>query len=475
MEQSGPRISRHGIEAHGIREAKHVRWNLREPELYERALAAGDAMLGPGPLVVRTGAHTGRSANDKFIVREPSSADRIWWGKVNRPFDAETFGDIHERMLAYVADRDLYVQDLYAGADPTYRLPVRIISDTAWHSLFARNMFIRPPLDALEDHDPAFTVMQLPDFTADPEKDGTRSGTFILLDLGRKLVLIGGTSYAGEIKKSIFTVMNYLLPLQDVMAMHCSANVGDADDVALFFGLSGTGKTTLSADPNRTLIGDDEHGWSDDGVANFEHGCYAKLINLRRDKEPEIWDACFHEAPYDEHGAIIENAMVYPDGEFDLDDERYTPNSRASYPLSFLKNTRRPPVAGHPKTILFLTADANGVLPPVARLSREQAMLWFLMGYTSKLAGTETGIVEPKSTFSRFFGQPFMPRNPDVYAGLLGRKLDRHETRVYLVNTGWSGGPFGIGERMDINLTRAIVDAALSLSLIHISEPTRPY
>jgi len=469
MEQSGPRISRHGIDAHGIREAKQVRWNLREPELYERALAAGDAMLGPGPLVVRTGAHTGRSANDKFVVREPSSADRIWWGEVNRPFESEAFADIHARMLAYVADRDIYVQDLYAGADPTYRLPVRIISDTAWHSLFARNMFIRPPLDALEDHEPAFTVMQLPDFLADPKKDGTRSGTFILLDLGRKLVLIGGTSYAGEIKKSIFTVMNYLLPLQDVMAMHCSANVGDADDVALFFGLSGTGKTTLSADPNRTLIGDDEHGWSDDGVFNFEGGCYAKVIRLSEEAEPEIYETTRR------FGTVLENVVIDPETrQLDLDDDRYTENTRAAYPIHLIPNASDTGVAGHPKNIILLTADAFGVLPPVSKLTPAQAMYHFISGYTAKLAGTEKGLGdEPVATFSACFGAPFMPLHPSVYADLLGAKIEKHGVDCWLVNTGWSGGPFGVGSRMKIAYTRAMVTAALDGSLAEVE--TRPH
>ena len=316
MEHSGPRISRHGLEAHGIHRARHVRWNLSEPALYERALAEGDAVLAAGPIVVRTGAHTGRSANDKFMVKEPSTEDRIWWGKVNRPFDPGAFAALHERMMDYLADRDLYVQDLYAGADPDYRLPVRIVCENAWHSLFARNMFIRPPLSALEDHDPAFTVIQAPGFKADPDRDGTRSPTFILVDLGRKLVLIGGTSYAGEIKKSIFTVMNYLLPLENVMAMHCSANTAGPDDTALFFGLSGTGKTTLSADPGRTLVGDDEHGWSENGVFNFEGGCYAKVIRLSEEAEPEIYETTRR------FGTVLENVVIDPDTrELDLDDD----------------------------------------------------------------------------------------------------------------------------------------------------------
>ncbi|MGD8495868.1 MAG: phosphoenolpyruvate carboxykinase [Gemmatimonadales bacterium] len=469
MQQSGPRISRHGLEAHGIREAKHVRWNLREPELYERALAAGEGLLGPGPIVVRTGAHTGRSAQDKFLVREPTSEDRIWWGKVNRPFDPDTFADLHRRMVEYVADRELYVQDLYAGADHGYRLPVRIITDAAWHSLFARNMFIRPPLDALEEHEPEFTVIQLPEFTADPETDGTRTGTFILLDLGRKLVLIGGTSYAGEIKKSIFTVMNYLLPLQKVMAMHCSANVGDAGDVALFFGLSGTGKTTLSADPHRTLIGDDEHGWSDDGVFNFEGGCYAKVIRLSDEAEPEIY------ATTRRFGTVLENVVIDPDTrQLDLDDDRYTENTRAAYPIHMIPNASDTGVAGHPKNIVLLTADAFGVLPPISKLTPEQAMYHFISGYTAKLAGTEKGLGdEPVATFSACFGAPFLPLHPSVYADLLGEKIEKHGVDCWLVNTGWSGGPYGVGSRMKIAYTRAMVTAALNGTLAGVD--TRPH
>jgi phosphoenolpyruvate carboxykinase (ATP) len=470
MEHTGPRISRHGIEAHGIDGAKHVRWNLRAPQLYELALEEGDGTLASGPPVVSTGVYTGRSANDKFVVREPSSESDIWWGKVNKPFDSDTFGDLHRRMTESLEGRDLYVQDLYAGADPKYRLPVRIICERAWHSLFARNMFIRPPLDALEDHEPEFTVLQCPGFTADPEKDGTRSPTFILLDLDRKLVLIGGTSYAGEIKKSIFTVMNYLLPKRGVMAMHCSANVGNKDDPAVFFGLSGTGKTTLSADPERTLIGDDEHGWSDDGVFNFEGGCYAKVIRLSKEAEPEIYDTTRT------IGTILENVVLDPDTrQLDLDDDRYTENTRAAYPIHLIPNASDTGTAGHPKNIIFLTADAFGVLPPVSKLTPEQAMYHFISGYTAKLAGTEKGLGnEPVATFSACFGAPFMPLHPSVYADLLGKKIAEHRVDCWLVNTGWSGGPFGVGSRMKIAYTRAMVSAALEGSLAGVATREDP-
>jgi phosphoenolpyruvate carboxykinase (ATP) len=470
MEQSGPRISRHGLDRHGIRTAKRVRWNLREPELYERALGEGEAILASGPLVVRTGAHTGRSADDKFVVREPTSEDRIWWGKVNRPFGAEAFGALYERVIDYLAGRDLYVQDLYAGADPTYRLPVRVICESAWHSLFARNMFIRPPLDALEDHDPAFTVIQCPGFEADPDRDGTRSRTFILLDLGRKVVLIGGTSYAGEIKKSIFSVMNYLLPLENVMPMHCSANTGGPGDTALFFGLSGTGKTTLSADPSRTLIGDDEHGWSENGVFNFEGGCYAKVIRLSKEAEPEIFETTRR------FGTILENVVIDVDTrELDLDDDRYTENTRAAYPIHLIPNASESGTAGHPNNIVFLTADAFGVLPPISKLSPEQAMYHFISGYTAKLGGTEKGLGdEPVATFSACFGAPFMPLHPSVYADLLGAKIERHGVDCWLVNTGWSGGAFGVGSRIKIAHTRAMVRAALDGSLAGVESRRDP-
>jgi phosphoenolpyruvate carboxykinase (ATP) len=484
-----------------------VRFNPDRSPLIRDAVRRNEVMVSAcGALAVWTPVEsTGRSPLDTVIVRRPESEDTIDWDSPNNiPLEPATMEMVLDDTLATLArKRRLYVTDRCLGADPAYALPIRTVTDRALTALFTDNMF-RPlpgpgrgadlgnqppqsrPLPGPGRGaavgagrscfaDRPFTLVVLPGDKLDPGRYrdrlrvdprlGHTSTMVIAMDMDRRLGVVYGSAYCGSVKKLGFTVMNHLLPGEGILPLHCAANESSEGEVALLLGLSGTGKTTLSADPRRALLGDDEHGWSDAGIANFEHGCYAKLISLRQDKEPEIWDACFHDAPFPEHGAIIENAMVYPDGRFDLDDDRYTPNSRGSYPLSFLKNIKRPPVGGHPKTILFLTADANGVLPPVARLSREQAMLWFLMGYTSKLAGTETGIVEPKSTFSRFFGGPFMPRNPDVYARLLGERLDRHGARVFLVNTGWTGGPHGTGRRMDITLTRDIVEAALSGAL----------
>jgi len=418
---------------------------------------------------------TGRSPKDTYIVRRKESEQDIDWDSPNNiPLEAETFDMIMEDALQVLGRKGrLYVTDRTLAADVSYALPVKTITDWASAALFTDNMF-RPVPAGLERSVFArqpFTLLVVPYSKLDRDRyegrlrrlpDGRTSDMAVAMDFDRRLGVVFGSAYGGSVKKLMFTVMNYLLPGEGILPLHCSANEGPGGDVALLLGLSGTGKTTLSADPRRALLGDDEHGWSDNGIANFENGCYAKLINLREEKEPEIWNAVFHEAPYLEHGAIVENCMMYPWGTFDVDDERYTPNSRASYPLRFLSNIKTPPAGGHPKTILFLAADANGVLPPVARLTPEQAMLWFLMGYTSKLAGTETGIVDPVSTFSRFFGEPFMPRNPDVYASMLGQRMKRYGSQVYLVNTGWSGGPYGVGQRMDIDITRAIVHAALS-------------
>jgi phosphoenolpyruvate carboxykinase (ATP) len=431
---------------------------------------------------------TGRSPQDTVIVRRPESEKNIDWDSPNNlPLAPETFDMIFADALAALAAKTrVYAIDRVLGADPSHALPVRVVSDRALTVLFADNMFRPVPSDIAKSCFASlpYTLVVCPYDKLDPAKyagrlrtmpkTGKASNLVIAMDMDRRIGVVFGSAYCGSVKKHMFTVMNYVLPLAGILSLHCSANEGKNGDVALLLGLSGTGKTTLSADPRRALLGDDEHSWGDSGVANFENGCYAKLINLSPVKEPDIYKACFHEAPYLEHGAIVENAMVYPDGRFDLDDERYTPNSRGSYPLTFLSNIKTPPVAGHPKTILFLTADANGVLPPVARLTRNQAMLWFLMGYTSKLAGTETGIVDPKSTFSRFFGAPFMPLNPDVYARMLGEKMDKHGTQVYLVNTGWSGGPYGVGKRMDISLTREIVESALNGSLAKVEYSTDP-
>ncbi len=419
---------------------------------------------------------TGRSPADTVIVRRPESESTIDWDSPNNiPLDPETFDDILEDAFRTLAGKDrLYAVDRVVGADVSYALPVSVIAPRALTVLFADNMFRPVPTDLSESvfADRPFRLLVLPYDKLDPARyegrlrvDPRLGGTSTMvigIDLDRRIGVVYGSAYCGSVKKLIFTVMNYLLPDEGILPLHCSANEGPEGDIALLLGLSGTGKTTLSADPRRALLGDDEHGWSDAGIANFENGCYAKLIDLDPVKEPEIYHAIMHADEVEKHGAIVENAMVYPNGTFDLCDERFTPNSRGSYPLRYLSNTKPSSVGGQPRTILFLTADANGVLPPVARLTNDQAMLWFLMGYTSKLAGTETGVTEPKTTFSRFFGEPFMPRNPDVYARMLGERLDRHGTDVYLVNTGWSGGPFGVGNRIDIDVTRAIVHATLS-------------
>jgi len=467
-----------------------VKVNPERKTMIADAVARREAMVAAcGCLATWTPPEsTGRSPQDTVIVRRPESEKNVDWDSPNNlPLAPDTFDMIFADALAALATKPrLYAVDRVLGADPSHALPVRVVSDRALTVLFADNMFRPVPSDIGKSRFAArpYTLVVLPYDKLDrvkyegrlrklPKTDET-SDMVIAMDMDRHIGVVYGSAYGGSVKKLMFTVMNYLLPLEGILSLHCSANEGKNGDVALLLGLSGTGKTTLSADPRRALLGDDEHSWGEDGVANYENGCYAKLINLSPVKEPDIYRACFHEAPYLEHGAIVENAMVYPDGRFDLDDERYTPNSRGSYPLTFLSNIKTPPVAGHPRTILFLTADANGVLPPVARLSRNQAMLWFLMGYTSKLAGTETGIVDPKSTFSRFFGAPFMPLNPDVYARMLGEKLDKHGTQVYLVNTGWSGGPYGVGRRMDISLTREIVESALNGSLAKVECFTDP-
>jgi phosphoenolpyruvate carboxykinase (ATP) len=448
-----------GLELHGITNVARVYWNLGVPALYEEAVRRREALIAAeGPLVCRTGQHTGRSPNDKFIVRESSSADKVWWSKVNRPIDAEHFDLLQHRLLNYVEGKELFVQDCYAGADPRYRLPVRIITEQAWHSLFARHMFINAPeAVAGPGHAPEFTVIDMPGLTAEPSTHGTNSEVFVLLNFARKMVLIGGTSYAGEIKKSIFTVMNYLLPLRNVMSMHCSANVGPAGDVALFFGLSGTGKTTLSSDPERNLIGDDEHGWSEDGVFNIEGGCYAKMIRLSAEAEPQIYSTTRR------FGTVLENVKMDSETRLlDLDDDSLTENTRGAYPLSFIDDSLPSGQAGHPLNIIMLTADAFGVLPPIARLSPAGAMYHFLSGYTAKVAGTEKGVTEPKATFSTCFGAPFMVLHPAVYARFLGDKIARHHVKVWMVNTGWSGGPYGVGSRMKIGYTRAMIRAAVA-------------
>jgi phosphoenolpyruvate carboxykinase (ATP) len=449
---------RSGLEAHGIITAQPVHWNLAPAVLYEHALRRSEGVIAAdGPLVCRTGQHTGRSPNDKFVVKEPSSEGHIHWGKVNRPMGAEHYAALRADVVAHLGQRELFVQDLHAGADPVYRLPVRMISEYAWHSLFVRNLFIVPPDDARGSHVPEFTVMCAPTFQADPARHGSRSDVVIALNMAAREVLIAGTSYAGENKKSIFTVLNYVLPLKGVLPMHCSANIGAAGDTALFFGLSGTGKTTLSSDSERGLIGDDEHGWSDRGVFNFEGGCYAKTIRLSAEAEPQIYGTTRR------FGTVLENVVLDPATRvLDLDSAAYTENTRAAYPIEFIANAVADGQGGHPANIVMLTADAFGVLPPIARLSPEGAMYHFLSGYTAKVAGTEKGVTEPSATFSTCFGAPFLPLNPNVYARMLGEKIARHQARVWLVNTGWTGGPHGVGSRMKIAYTRAMIRAALS-------------
>jgi phosphoenolpyruvate carboxykinase (ATP) len=460
-----------GLDALGLTNLGQQYWNLTAPALYEQAIRNREGILAHlGPLVCRTGSHTGRSPNDKFVVKEPSSEANIWWGSVNRPFSEENFERIFRRMRSYLENQAVYIQDCFIGADPKYRVPLRVITQRAWHNLFARIMFIRPKREELDAHVPEFTIIDLPSFTANPEEDGTNSGTFILLNIARGLVLIGGTEYAGEIKKSAFTLMNYLMPLRGVMSMHCSANYGvDKDDVAIFFGLSGTGKTTLSADPRRTLIGDDEHGWSDNGVFNYEGGCYAKVIRLSPTGEPEIYQTTRR------FGTILENVTIDAETRrLNLDDDSLTENTRAAYPLSHISNADLSGMCGHPKHVIFLTADAFGVLPPIAKLTHEQAMYHFISGYTAKVAGTERGVKEPQATFSTCFGAPFMALHPMVYAELLREKLRKHGSQVWLVNTGWTGGPYGTGSRMKLEYTRAMVTAILEGALNDVPTQVDP-
>ncbi|MEO6725911.1 MAG: phosphoenolpyruvate carboxykinase [Blastocatellia bacterium] len=461
-----------GLENHGITNINNAYWNLTTAELYEHSIKRDEATIAHlGPLVVNTGQHTGRSPNDKFIVREASSEKNVWWGKVNRNIEQAKFNRLLDKVLIHLQGRDVYVQDCFAGADPEYRIPIRVVTEYAWHSLFARNMFVRPDWNTqAASHVPEFTVINTPSLQADPETDGTTSGTFILMDFGRKLILIGGTSYAGETKKSIFTLLNYLLPLRGTLSMHCSANIGKNEDAAIFFGLSGTGKTTLSADPERRLIGDDEHGWSDRGVFNFEGGCYAKVINLSPEAEPDIYECTRR------FGTVLENVVMDPiTRRLDLNDGSLTENTRAAYPLSHIPNFEPSGMGGHPKNIIMLTADAFGVLPPISKLTPEQAMYHFISGYTAKVAGTEKGLSkEPQATFSACFGAPFMVHHPGVYAELLRERIAKHNATCWLVNTGWSGGPYGEGKRMKIAHTRAMVRAALDGRLANIATDVDP-
>lgn len=466
VREAEARRSAYGLEHHGFSNLRRAYWNLPAASLYEEVVHRSEGRLAEGgPLVVDTGKHTARAAQDKFVVREETSDHHVWWGQYNRPFSSEAFSILHARLCGYLQGRDVFVQDCYAGADPDHRLPVRIVTQKAWHSLFARTMFVKPQSqDEHRRHIPEFTVIAAPGFQASPLVDGTRSETFIVINFRERLAVIGGSAYAGEIKKTVFTLLNYLLPLDDVLSMHCSANVGAAGDAAIFFGLSGTGKTTLSADPQRRLIGDDEHGWGDSGVFNIEDGCYAKVIRLSPSAEPQI-HACTRR-----FGTILENVIQDPiTRRLDLDDPTLTENTRGAYPLSFIENFLPGARAGHPKNVVFLTCDASGVLPPLSRLTPEQAIYHFISGYTSKIAGTEIGLgVEPEITFSACFGGPFMVHHPYVYAGLLKKKLLQHHAQTWLVNTGWTGGPFGIGKRISIGHTRQLLNSALSGALLRV-------
>ena len=466
----GPVISRFCLNALGLSDLGLVQWNLTPAALPQRAVQNREGMLvAGGAFNATTGKHTGRSPNDKFFVDHPSYRNAIDWGKVNRPIAADDAERIWAKARKHLSGSDVFVQDLIAGADPAYQLKVRVITEQAWHNLFARNMFRVPSAEERQDFEPDYTVLQVPSLDADPKTDGTNSETAILVDLEKKSVLVCGTSYAGEIKKSIFGVLNYLLPDLGVMPMHCSANVGPSGDTAIFFGLSGTGKTTLSADSRRILLGDDEHGWGPNGVFNFEGGCYAKVIKLKEETEPEIFAATHR------FGTILENVVIDPlTGACDFDDGSLTENTRASYPLDFIPNASKTGMAGHPKNIVMLTADAFGVLPPISRLTPDQAMYHFLSGYTAKVAGTEKGLAEPQATFSTCFGAPFMPRHPSVYAKMLGDLMRKHDVTCWLVNTGWTGGAYGVGERMKLSYTRAMVQAALDGKLSEVAVEPHP-
>jgi phosphoenolpyruvate carboxykinase (ATP) len=465
-DHAGALASDYPLKMHGLMNLRKAYWNLPVEALYEEIIFRREARISHmGPIVVETGGHTSRAANDKFIVREPDSDGRIWWGEYNRPFPMEKFADLHARLNGYLQGRDVFVQDVYAGADPEYRVPVRVITEHAWQSLFARNMLIPPKTaDEYKQFVPEFTLVACPNFKGIRQIDSTASNTFIIADFGRRLAMVGDSLYGGEIKKTVFTLMNYLLPLDGVLSMHCSANVGKDGNSALFFGLSGTGKTTLSADPARRLIGDDEHGWSGEGIFNIEHGCYAKVIALSASAEPEI-HACTRK-----YGTILENVIYDPvSRNIDLDDDTLTENTRASYPLSYIDNAVPEKMAGHPKNIIFLTCDASGVMPPIAKLTPDQALYHFISGYTSKVAGTEKGLGrEPEITFSACFGAPFMVHPPAFYAEMLKRKVVRHDVNCWLLNSGWVGGKYGVGKRISIRHTRTLLNAALDGKLLDV-------
>lgn len=458
MHEVGIKGNHADLKALGITDAKQVNWNLSPSQLIEKAILNREACLSEsGALTADTGHFTGRSPQDRFIVEDDITRDTVWWGDINKKFDSDKFDQLYSKMVYYLSDKEFYARDVYACADPEYRLNIRVISECAYQNLFARNLFIRPDYEDLQDFLPEWHVIAVPSFEADPEIDGTRQGNFAIINFTRKTVLIGGTGYTGEIKKSIFSILNFILPHeQQVLSMHCSANMGDKGDTAIFFGLSGTGKTTLSADPNRLLIGDDEHGWTSNGVFNFEGGCYAKVVNLSPEKEPDIYEAI-------QYGTLLENVRFHPKTrEVDYDNTTVTPNTRAAYPIHYINNATKSSTGNIPDNIFLLTADAFGVLPPISRLNKGQAMYHFLSGYTAKVAGTEAGIDEPQPVFSACFGAPFLPLHPTTYAEMLGKKMDEHDVNVWLINTGWTGGPYGIGHRIDLKYTRATIEAALN-------------
>jgi phosphoenolpyruvate carboxykinase (ATP) len=472
QDQANARKSDYGLENHGLMNLNAAYWNLSTEALYEEIIFRREGHLTLlGPVVVSTGKHTARSATDKFIVREGTTEDKIWWGEYNRPFSQDKFDELVGRLQGYLQGKDVFVQDCFVGADPQYRMPIRIITEDAWQAFFARNMFLLPKTnEEYRRHVPEFTLIAAPSFQGLPQIDATATNTFIVLDFSKKLCIIGNSAYAGEIKKSIFTILNYILPLEGVMPMHCSANIGKDGDTAIFFGLSGTGKTTLSADPERGLIGDDEHGWSDDGVFNFEGGCYAKVIQLSPTAEPQIY-ACTRK-----FGTILENVVYDPVTRMiDLDDPKFTENTRASYPLDYIENAVPEKLGGHPKNIILLTCDASGVMPPIAKLTPDQTLYQFISGYTSKIAGTEVGLgKEPEMTFSACFGGPFMVHHPYFYADLLKRKILKYGVNCWLVNTGWVGGPYGVGKRISIKYTRGLLNAALTGKLLKVKYNVDP-
>lgn len=469
MQNAGILPSKYDLSSNGV-QVKVAHWNLGTAQLVEHALARGEGSLASGgALVVKTGQFTGRSPKDKYIVREESTEKTVNWGPVNQPMTEAQFDGLFARLVKFFADKEVFVQDCFGGADAAETLPIRAVTQRAWHNLFARQLFVRPDADKTHEHQPQFTLYFAPEFLADPAVDGTKSTTAIVLNFKKRIVIIAGTEYAGEMKKSVFTILNFLLPGRGIFPMHCSANVGEDGRVALFFGLSGTGKTTLSADPLRRLIGDDEHGWANQGVFNFEGGCYAKCIRLSRENEPQIWNAI-------RFGTVLENVAMDPVTRLlDFNSDAITENTRAAYRVHFIDNAVIPGVGGHPTHVLFLTADAFGVLPPISRLTPEMAMYHFLSGYTAKLAGTERGLgKEPSATFSACFGEPFLPRHPEAYAKMLGEKMQRHNVSCYLVNTGWVGGPYGVGERMKLPYTRAMVNAAISGALDGVAVEPHP-